>query len=139
MIKTLRKLSTQARLAFDKAERGRVENEQREAVLRRILKKAIKNDPNGGVVMKKSPMQNIFQSDQDGIVLDPTDTTTTLRIVVNDKDPTVEDVALFDEFIRNQKFVLRQKKLIAQKQEKPVVADSEVDPYTDLSWIENGR
>ena len=139
MIKTLQKLSARARLSFDKAERERIENEQREAVLRRILKKAIKNDPNGGVVTGKTSAQNVFQSDRNGVVLDPTDTTTTLRIVVNDEKPTAEDVALFADFIRHQKFVRKQRNLIKESSDLMTGADSDIDPYTDFSWIENNR
>ena len=139
MLKKIRKLKQKLRRAVSKEARDRYEALQEELAIRRVLAKAIKNDSNGGVVMDKTFAQNVFQSDRNGVVLDPTDTTTTLKIIVKDENPTAEDVALFADFIRHQKFVRKQRKLIKESSDLMTGADSDIDPYTDFSWIENNR
>jgi hypothetical protein len=136
MLNTLKKISYQLRLQLDKAERERVEAEQETAVLKRILQKAIDNDPNGGVVVKRERRMVAF-SDPTGVGLDPTDTTTTLRIVVDEKPPA-EDLVLLDNLVLQRE--IAQARKTPKKTPNPMTgADSDIDPYTDFSWIDDNH
>jgi len=136
MINTLKKLSYQVRLQFDQAERERAEAEQEAAVLKRILQKAIDNDPNGGLVVERESRPAIF-SDSGGVVLDPTDTTTTLRIVVDEKPPA-KDLMLLNKLVLQQK-VAKERKSPKRFPNPMTGEDSDIDPYTDFSWIDNNH
>jgi len=133
MLKKIRKLKQKLRRAVSKEARDRYEALQEELAIRRVLEKAIKNDPKNGAIMPGKVIgdqivpdsSREIRTDKMGLAFDPSQTIGLVSIErETESSPSEADII--------EKFIIRQKKGMVPKSD-------EIDPYTDLSWIENGR
>ena len=136
MITMLRKLRQKLRRAINKEAREQYEAYQEELAIRRVLAKAIRNDPKKGVVMPGKvigdqivPDDNReIRTDTMGLAFD-TRQTIGLISVERETESSPSEAAIIEDFFA------RQRKGSGAKFKNP----DEIDPYTDLSWIKNDR
>ena len=136
MLKTLRKLGQRAHRAINKEARDQYEAYQEELAIRRVLAKAIRNDPKKGAIMPGKVIgdkivpddKREIETDKMGLAFDPRQTIGLIS-VERETESSPSEAGIIENFFT------RQRKGSGAKFENP----DEVDPYTDLSWIDDSR
>ena len=136
MITMLRNLRQKLRRVINKEARDQYEAYLEELAIRRVLAKAIRNDPKKGVIMPGKVIgdqivpddSREIRTDKMGLAFDPSQTIGLVSIERETESSPTEAVIIED-------FFARQRKGSGAKFKNP----NEIDPYTDLSWIKNDR
>jgi len=142
MINMLKELGYQAKLALSQSARDQHEAALEEATIKRILAKAIANDPkNGAILGGKACGDTIIttkryvEEDDVGLIFDPTKA----PVVVNE-EATDEKVAQIEEYVLQQSIDAALEKEPSEPHISEISGlDNGIDPWKNLSWIENNR